>query len=133
MREALVAGLPCLGICLGLHLLCDASDEGPGEGLGIFPGRVTRLDAARVPQIGWNRLDETTDPILGDLTTAYYANGYAARVDDPASVVSWSTHERDRFPAAVRQGRVLGVQFHPEKSSAPGLRFVRRFLTDAAP
>ena len=133
MREALAAGLPCLGICLGLHLLCDASDEGPGEGLGVFPGRVTRLAAARVPQIGWNHLDETTDPMLGDLATAYYANGYAARIGDPALVVSWSTHEHDRFPAAVRHGRVLGVQFHPEKSSAPGLRFVHRFLAEAAP
>jgi len=133
MREALATGLPCLGICLGLHLLCDASDEGAGDGLGIFPGRVTRLVAERVPQIGWNRLDETSDPMLTGLATAYYANGYAARISDPALVVSWSTHERDRFPAAVRRGRVLGVQFHPEKSSAPGLRFVHRFLAEAMP
>jgi glutamine amidotransferase len=133
MRDALLTGLPCLGICLGMQLLCESSDEGVGDGLGIVHGRVARLTARRVPQIGWNTLSDTRDPLLASsgLTTAYYANGFVCRVADPSVVTSWSTHENDRFPATVRRGRVMGVQFHPEKSSAPGVRFLRGFL-DAA-
>lgn len=133
MREALTAGLPCLGICLGMQLLCDASDEGPGDGLGVFRGRVTRVAAQRVPQIGWNTLDDRRDPLFDSsgLTTAYFANGFVCRVSDPSVVIAWSTHERDRFPAAVRSGAVVGAQFHPEKSSTPGLRFVRAWLDEA--
>ncbi|WP_396222078.1 imidazole glycerol phosphate synthase subunit HisH, partial [Gemmatimonas sp.] len=76
VREALLGGLPALGICLGMQLLFDASDEGPGEGLCIVPGRVAKLTAERVPQIGWNRLHEVRDPLLqaSGLDVAYYAN-----------------------------------------------------------
>lgn len=134
-RNALRAGLPCLGICLGMQLLFEASDEGPGAGLGVLAGRVTRLDATRVPQIGWNTLDDASDPLFARATlrTAYYANSFVCRPDDPGAVVAWSTHESDRFPAAVRAGNTLGVQFHPEKSSAPGVAFIRRFIDDILP
>jgi imidazole glycerol-phosphate synthase subunit HisH len=130
MRDAILAGLPTLGICLGMQLLLDASDEGPGAGLGVLAGRVTALRAARTPQMGWNTLDDVRDPALerAGLGVAYYANRYACRVADADAVVAWSTHEGDRFPAAVRRGPVLGVQFHPEKSSAPGLRFLDSYL-----
>lgn len=133
--DALRAGLPCLGICLGMQLLFDASDEGPGAGLGVIAGRVTRLVAARVPQIGWNTLDDVSDSLFSRaaLRTAYYANSFVCRPDEEASVVAWSTHESDRFPAAVRVGNTLGVQFHPEKSSAPGVEFIRRFIDDILP
>jgi len=134
-RDALRDGLPCLGICLGMQLLFDASDEGPGAGLGVIAGRVTRLHAARVPQIGWNTLDDVSDPIFARaaLRTAYYANAFACRPDDTASVVAWSTHDSDRFPAAVRIGNTIGVQFHPEKSSAPGVRFIGHIVDDLFP
>jgi glutamine amidotransferase len=136
MRTALQNGLPSLGICLGMQLLFDASDEGPGEGLGIIPGRVTKLRAERVPQIGWNSLDDVRDPLLASagLATAYYANSFVCRPDASAlhTVVAWSEHDGDRFPASVRTGSVMGTQFHPEKSSAPGVRFVHAFLADAA-
>lgn len=136
MRDALKQGLPALGICLGMQLLFDASDEGPGEGLGIVPGRVQRLEAARVPQIGWNSLQDVSDPLLGEsaLDTAYYANSYVCRptLEGAAFVTAWSEHEGDRFPASVRRGNVIGTQFHPEKSSIPGVAFVRAFLTFAA-
>lgn len=134
-RDALRAGLPCLGICLGMQLLFDASDEGPGAGLGFIAGRVTRLDATRVPQIGWNTLDDVSDPLVARaaLRTAYYANSFVCRPDDPSCVVAWSTHESDRFPAAVRVGNTLGVQFHPEKSSAPGVEFTRQYIDDLLP
>lgn len=139
MREALLNGLPCLGICLGMQLLFDASDEGPGLGLAIFGGRVTKLTATRVPQIGWNRLERVREPLVSaaGLEVAYYANSFVCRpeagggADALANVVAWSEHEGDRFPAIVRRGAVVGTQFHPEKSSAPGVRFVHAFL-DAA-
>lgn len=130
LRAAILGGLPTLGICLGMQLLLDESDEGAGEGLGIFTGRVERLRATRIPQIGWNDLDDRTDPLFttSGLEVAYYANSFVCRVSDARTVMAWSTHDADRFPAAVRRGRCVGVQFHPEKSSAPGVRFVQAFL-----
>lgn len=135
MRAAILAGLPTLGICLGMQLMFDGSDEGAGEGLGIFPGRVTRLDATRLPQIGWNALEAIEDPVLeaSRLDIAYYANSFACRPLDPGAVIAWSTHEGDRFPAAMRRGACVGVQFHPEKSSTPGVRFIEAFLDAAVP
>jgi len=130
MRDAIASGLPCLGICLGMQLLFDASDEGDGAGLSVFSGRVTRLRTRRTPQIGWNSIDDTRDPLFGvaRLETAYYANSFVCRPVEESVVTAWSTHEGDRFPASVRAGSVVGVQFHPEKSSAPGLAFVHEFL-----
>ena len=134
MRAALDSGLPCVGICLGMQLLFNASEEGPGEGLGVLPGQVTKLRARRIPQIGWNTLEEASDPLFerAPLPIAYFANGYACRPEEPGCVTAWSTHEGDRFPAAVRRGSVLGVQFHPEKSSSAGVRFLGAFLEEVA-
>jgi glutamine amidotransferase len=133
MRQAVAGGLPCLGICLGMQLLFEASEEGEGRGLGIFKGRVTRLRARHVPHIGWNSVDEDTAIQGAKLDTVYYAHSFACRAEEPATVVGWTTHEEDRFPASVRRGKVLGVQFHPEKSSAAGVRFVQAFLREVAP
>ncbi len=134
MRDAIVSGLPTIGICLGMQLLLDASDEGGGAGLGVIPGRVTRLEAQRVPQIGWNDVIPMDDePLFAEapLPIAYYANSFVCRPADERAVIAWTTHEVDRFPAAVRAGRAVGVQFHPEKSSAQGVRFLHAFLQDA--
>ena len=133
MRGAILAGLPALGICLGMQLLFEGSEEGQGRGLGVIPGRVTRLSAARLPQIGWNAVEAGADPLFAaaPLEAAYYANSYACRPASESAVIAWSTHEGDRFPAAVRAGNTVGVQFHPEKSSAAGVRLVRTFLTQA--
>ncbi len=130
MRAALEAGLPAIGICLGMQLLFDASDEGEGAGLGLLAGRVTRLDAERAPQIGWNEIEDAHDALFDDapLPVAYYANGFVCRPADASCVRAWSTHEADRFPAVVRRGNVVGVQFHPEKSSVPGVRLLRAFF-----
>jgi glutamine amidotransferase len=130
MRDAILGGLPTVGICLGMQLLLDGSDEGAGAGLGVVPGRVTKLRALRTPQIGWNSLEDVRDPLFASsgLGMAYFANSFVCRPDDPAAVTAWSTHEQDRFAAAVRLDRCVGVQFHPEKSSAPGVRFLDGFL-----
>jgi glutamine amidotransferase len=136
MREALLGGLPALGICLGMQLLFDGSDEGPGRGLGVVEGQVTKLHATQVPQIGWNRLEEVTDPLLvvSGLDVAYYANSFVCRptATHLPFVSAWSEHDGDRFPASVRRGNIIGTQFHPEKSSAHGVAFVREFLHFAA-
>ncbi len=139
MRTAILSGLPTIGICLGMQLLFDGSDEGEGHGLGVIAGRVTRLDAVRRPQIGGNTLENVTDAAfaLSGVEIAYYANGFACRPDDTRVVTAWSQHERDRFPAAVRVARTIGVQFHPEKSSAPGRclldQLVRELTASPAP
>jgi len=132
MRAALGDGLPCIGICLGMQLLFDESEEGPGRGLGIFPGPVRRLHASRIPQIGWNRLVDVSEPAIArsGLRDVYYANSFACAPIDNNVVTAWSQHEDDRFPAAVRTGAVLGVQFHPEKSSQPGVRMLHEFLRE---
>lgn len=134
MREAILAGLPTLGICLGMQVLFDESDEGGGAGLGIISGRVDRLKAERIPQIGWNQLELTPgrDALLdaSELRTAYFANSFVCRPVDASAVVAWSTHEHDRFPAMVRAGACTGVQFHPEKSSTAGVSFVHAWLRE---
>jgi len=134
MRNAILGGLPTIGICLGMQLLFDASDEGSGTGLGLIAGRVTRLAAQRVPQIGWNDVVPVDDEPLfaaAPLPIAYFANSFVCRPDAERVVTAWTTHELDRFPAAVRMGSAVGVQFHPEKSSADGVRFLHAFLLDA--
>ena len=133
IRQAIDEGLSVIGICLGMQLLFDGSDEGAGDGLGVFGGRVTEIRAARVPQIGWNTIDDGDDPLLArsGLGIAYYANGFACRPTDEQCVHGWSEHGGDRFPAIVRQGRVVGTQFHPEKSSAPGVALLHAFLEEA--
>jgi glutamine amidotransferase len=134
MRAAIAGGLPTIGICLGMQLLFDGSDEGAGAGLGVIPGRVTRLHATRVPQIGWNDVVPVPDEPLfsaAPVPMAYYANSYVCRPVSATVVTAWTEHEGDRFPAAVRAGRAVGVQFHPEKSSAPGVAFLHAFLNDA--
>ena len=133
MREAIAEGLPTLGICLGMQLLFEGSDEGEGAGLGVIPGRVSRLMAQRVPQIGWNSLESPRDPLfdVAPISIAYYANSFVCRPADPSGVIAWSEHEGDRYPAAVRAGTAVGAQFHPEKSSAAGVRWLHAFLDEA--
>ena len=119
MREAILGGLPTLGICLGMQLLFDGSEEGAGAGLGVIAGRVSRLAA--------------DDPLfdVAPLSIAYYANSFVCRPTDSSGVIAWSEHESDRYPAAVRAGTAVGVQFHPEKSSAAGVRWLHAFLDEA--
>ena len=132
LRAAILEGYPVIGVCLGMQLLFDSSEEGGGEGLGVIPGTVTRIDATRVPQIGWNTLDDATDPAVAasQLRAAYYANSYVCRPRNTGDVRAWTTHERDRFPAVVRSRRAVGVQFHPEKSSVAGVSLLRVLLEE---
>lgn len=126
VRDAVRDGLPTLGICLGMQLLFERSDEGPGRGLGVLEGCVGRIQAARVPQIGWNTLDDAGDPLLSrvPLSHVYYANSYCARPSNDGCVTAWTTYDGDRLPAIVRVHHAIGVQFHPEKSSHRGIAFL---------
>jgi glutamine amidotransferase len=130
VRDALAAGLPGLGICLGMQLFFDASEESAGDGIGFVPGAVKLLEARIVPQMGWNDVETGADPIfegVGPLV-AYYANSYVCVPEDERDAIAWSEYEGRRFAAGVRRGNTWGMQFHPEKSSGPGRRIVSNFV-----
>jgi imidazole glycerol-phosphate synthase subunit HisH len=134
LHMALASGKPCLGICLGMQLLFETSEEGPGAGLGAFGGRVRRLRGRRLPHIGWNEVAMVHDPLFAgvDSFLAYYANSYVAEPADDSDIIAWTQYGSERFPAAVRRDNVWGVQFHPEKSGETGLRLIRNFLNQVA-
>jgi len=132
LRGALADGLPCIGICLGMQLLFDSSEESAGDGIGFIAGKVRRINAQRLPQMGWNTVDWPEDANSRRTTlraprldVAYFANSFVGDPKDESAVVAWATHENDRFPSVVRKANAVGIQFHPEKSSAPGVEFLR--------
>ena len=137
IRERILGGLPTLGICLGMQLFFEGSEEGPGRGLGLAPSHVRRLRANRVPQIGWNSVesagfDDTLSPAVTGMM--YFANSFVCPdiSQDRGSVLAWTAHEGDRFPSMIRIGSAVGVQYHPEKSSEAGLRWLRRWIEEVA-
>jgi glutamine amidotransferase len=131
IRERARAGAPVLGLCLGMQLLFDASDEHEGAaGLGLLPGRVLPLQAPRVPHIGWNlvtfeRPSALTDG-LGEAAAFYHVHSLAPEPANPDDVVGRGEYG-GRFVSIVERGNVMGVQFHPEKSSRDGLALLRNF------
>ncbi|HJQ52223.1 MAG TPA: imidazole glycerol phosphate synthase subunit HisH [Gemmatimonadaceae bacterium] len=131
LASALADGLPCIGICLGMQLLFDASEESSGAGIGLIPGSVRRLRTSRVPHMGWNQIDWRDNPNRqAHLETAYFANAYVCEPKDASSVLAWTTHQDAEFASVVRRANTIGVQFHPEKSSAPGRVFVNALIED---
>lgn len=120
---------PVLGICLGMQLLFEASEEDDTQCLGLIPGKVRRLDPAPgrpVPHMGWSRL-ETRAQTPGLATGDYVYFAHSLACDDGPHSLAVADYGRP-VPAAVRKGNVLGAQFHPERSSAAGARFLRAFL-----
>ena len=135
LRKAAASGIPFLGICLGLQLLFESSEESPGaEGLGILKGHILRIpdgEGRKVPQIGWNDL---TYPNPGRLFTGlpegtyvYFVHSYYLRAADP-SIVTACTQYGVRIDASVESGNVFACQFHPEKSEAAGMKILQNFL-----
>jgi glutamine amidotransferase len=151
LREAVNAGKPLLGICVGMQLLFDESDEAAGllpkdrhAGLGLIPGRVTRFTPdmvgedgrpLKVPAIGWNQLRHNgSDPLLrgiDDGAYAYFVHSYYCRPDDEQYVVA-STSYGTRYCSVVRRENLWGIQCHPEKSQQVGLAILRNFVKIAA-
>jgi glutamine amidotransferase len=132
LGSALSDGLPCLGICLGMQLLFDASEESPGQGVGFIPGKVTRLRTSKVPHMGWNDVEwrNGNGTAASHLETAYFANAYICEPDVESSVLAWTTHQDAKFASVVRSANTVGVQFHPEKSSATGRAFLNAVIEE---
>ena len=133
IRETAAAGKPLLGICLGLQMLFEGSEEDPGvPGLGIFPGQVKLIEAPglKIPHMGWNSLTWRQESILFRGLPAgsfvYFVHSYHA-VPEDASLVTAVTEYGGAVTAAVGKGNVQAVQFHPEKSGTVGLQILKNF------
>jgi glutamine amidotransferase len=123
------SGRPVLGICVGMQLLFGESEEG-GSGLGILPGRVERVRAARIPHMGWNELHVTAPTELLDELDGrdvYFAHSYACAPE--ASIAVAEVDHGGPVVAAVEHGPIAGVQFHPERSGPTGAQVLRNALT----
>jgi glutamine amidotransferase len=129
------ADRPYLGICLGLQLLFEASDEDGARTFALLSGRTGRLEEApRLPHIGWNQVEwrrpDAPDPLfegIADGANFYFVHSYAGRPDRPDDIVAETTHGAT-FVSAVRRGNLFGVQFHPERSGRDGLRLLANFV-----
>jgi glutamine amidotransferase len=131
VRERAAARVPLLGICLGMQLLFESSTEHEGApGLGLLPGTVTALAAPRIPHIGWNEVSFVRDsPLtegLGEAAAFYHVHSFVCRPADSSDIVGRGDYG-EPFASIVGRGHVMGVQFHPEKSSRDGLALLRNF------
>ena len=135
IRDWIGAGRPFLGICLGMQLLFEGSDEDGAETLGVLPGRTVRLfDAPRLPHIGWNTVRRTREhPLFARVprdARFYFVHSFAPRPTGPgaeAIILAVTDHGPD-FVSAVARGTLAGVQFHPERSGPDGLRVLADFV-----
>ena len=136
IEEIADKGTPFLGICLGLQLLFESSDEAPGvPGLGLLKGKILRIPPAeglKIPHMGWNSLELVHDGRLfagvPDGAYVYFVHSYYLQADDPA-VVTAQTSYGVTIHASVEQGNLFACQFHPEKSSRTGLQILRNFAS----
>jgi imidazole glycerol-phosphate synthase subunit HisH len=131
LHERAAAGVPLLGICLGMQLLFERSEElGGAEGLGLLAGEVTRLQGDKLPHIGWNRVTLRREGRLtaqfGEGAAFYHVHSFACRPSDADDAVGFGEYG-ETFCSIVERDNVFGVQFHPEKSSADGLALLEAF------
>jgi glutamine amidotransferase len=139
VRERVDAGVPVLGICLGMQLFFESSSElGGAEGIGLVTGTVEPLDAAglKVPQIGWNEVEWRAGSALaaglGERAAMYHVHSYAVQPADPDVIAGTATYGNE-FISAIEHDNLFGVQFHPEKSSRDGLQLLKNFVSVAVP
>lgn len=132
VRSFIADGRPVLGICVGMQLLYAGSEESDEPGLGLLPGSVVRFPTdAVVPHMGWDVIDVARpDPLLDGLDgqRLYFAHSYYAVPDDAEHVLARCQYGGERFPCVVREGSVIGTQFHPEKSGAVGARVLANWV-----
>lgn len=132
LRDELLESLgkkPFLGICLGLQLLFESSDEAPGNGLGVYSGRIAELKCKKVPHVGWNVLStEREGRLLEGVGNKpfYFCHSYAAK--ECKDAVAYCTEDNETFVAAIERKNLFAVQFHPEKSGPAGLEVLRNFV-----
>lgn len=133
LKQACADGVPFLGICVGMQLLFETSEEmGQHEGLGIFAGKVKRFpNGLKVPQMGWNQLQiRQSDPLLRDVPDGgytYFVHSYYCAPSDPSITLATTDYGVD-FASIVGRGNVWGTQFHPEKSQSVGLKILDNFV-----
>lgn len=135
INQIVEKGTPFLGICLGLQLLFDSSEEAPGvKGLGILPGKIVRFSdeyGLKIPQIGWNALDFPRECSLfegiDNGSFVYFVHSYYLKAEDENDVVA-TTEYGNHVHAAVARGNIFACQFHPEKSSSVGLKILSNFI-----
>lgn len=127
LRDLIAEGKPYFGICMGLQVLFERSEEDQGEGLCVFEGRVVKFDTPKVPQIGWN-LTQSTGNDLFQSGYFYFINSFHVRPEDEELVAAKATYMGEEFVTAVQKDNVVAVQFHPEKSAEAGLELLRRWV-----
>lgn len=130
--ELILGGRPVLGICLGMQLFFEESEESPGRGLSILGGRVVRLPSyVKVPHMGWNNLEIIgSSEILDGVSAAdyfYFAHSYYAIPQD-RNIISAETICGVKFASVIAEKNIFGVQFHPEKSGRSGERIIKNFM-----
>ncbi len=138
LRAWAASGKPLLGICLGMQMLLESSEEAPGvEGLGVFKGRVVRFPdcGEKVPHMGWNSIRKTKPESkflagVPDGAFFYFVHSYYAAPEDPSTVAAFSDYILD-FAAILGRGNVFATQFHPEKSQGRGLSILKNFVAAA--
>jgi glutamine amidotransferase len=136
IKRAIASGKPFLGICLGLQILFDASEEGTEPGLGIVPGKVRRFrpePGITIPHMGWNQLEFTQRdcPLWQQLPSnpqVYFVHSYYVDPIDPSIRAATVTHGSQTVTAAIARDNMMAVQFHPEKSSTTGLQILSNFV-----
>ena len=131
LKTVIAAGVHFLGICVGMQVLFETSEEAPNvDGLGVFKGSVKRFTQGKIPQIGWNEVKTTEANTLLENGYYYFVNSYHVVPQDP-SVISATADYYGTFTAAVERNSVAAVQFHPEKSAACGHAAVLKFIKGA--
>ena len=129
IKQSINNGADFLGICLGLQVLFEKSEEAPNvEGLGIFKGEVKKFQTGKIPQIGWNEIKTTKANTYLDDDYFYFVNSYYV-VPEDKNIISSITNYHIDFCSSVQKDNVCAVQFHPEKSSEAGIKFFKKWLT----
>ena len=129
--DMLKGGMPALGICIGMQILFEGSDEGKSPGLGLYKGRVEKLDRETIPHMGWNQV-VSDDPLLNGTpdNNYYFVHSYFGNPKEDITLGT-TEYEGKPFPSFFRKFNTYGTQFHPEKSSSSGRKVLLNFISFA--